>query len=39
VDSKDEIPKTHYDSDYWGYEFTMPACDVIITAEIVGGFF
>lgn len=29
-----EIGKSHYDSDYWGYSFTMPEEDVLITAEI-----
>lgn len=28
-----EIEKTHYDSDYWGYSFIMPARDVLITAK------
>ena len=27
-----EIAKTHFDSDYWGYSFTMPDQDVTITA-------
>lgn len=26
----DEIPMTYYDSDYWGYEFVMPAEDITI---------
>ena len=26
----EEIPMTHYDSDYWGYEFVMPAEDITI---------
>ena len=30
-----EIEKTHYDSDYWGYTFTMPAQDVKITCEFI----
>lgn len=28
-----EIVKTHYDSDYWGYSFVMPDKDVQITAR------
>ncbi len=28
-----EIPMTHYDSDYWGYSFTMPKKDVLVTAR------
>ena len=28
-----EIGKSHYDSDYWGYSFIMPDNDVRITAE------
>ena len=28
-----EIGKTHYDSDYWGYSFIMPDKDVLITAK------
>ena len=28
-----EIGKTHYDSDYWGYSFIMPEKDVLITAR------
>ena len=28
-----EISKTHYDSDYWGYSFPMPDKDVLITAR------
>ena len=28
-----EIEKTHYDSDYWGYSFVMPDKDVQITAR------
>ena len=28
-----EINKTHYDSDYWEYSFTMPERDVLISAE------
>ena len=27
-----EIGKTHYDSDYWGYSFIMPNHDVLVTA-------
>ena len=27
-----EIEKTHYDSDYWGYSFIMPEKDVVVTA-------
>ena len=27
-----EIGKTHYDSDYWGYSFIMPDHDVTVTA-------
>ena len=29
-----EIGKSHYDSDYWGYSFVMPEEDVLITAKI-----
>lgn len=32
-----EIPKTHYDSDYWGYSFIMPQSDIEITIEVIGG--
>ena len=32
----EEIERTHYDSDYWGYTFVMPAEDVIVTAEFTG---
>ena len=28
-----EFDKTHSDSDYWGYSFTMPDKDVVITAK------
>ena len=28
-----EIGKTHYDSDYWGYSFVMPEKDVLVTAR------
>lgn len=28
-----EIGKTHYDSDYWGYSFIMPDHDVLVTAR------
>ena len=28
-----EIEKTHYDSDYWGYSFIMPNRDVTVTAR------
>ncbi len=28
-----ELEKTHNDSDYWGYSFTMPDKDVVITAK------
>ena len=28
-----EIGKTHYDSDYWGYSFIMPEKDVTVTAR------
>ena len=28
-----EIPKSHYDSDYWGYSFIMPDHDVRVTAR------
>ena len=28
-----EISKTHYDSDYWGYSFVMPEKDVTVTAR------
>ena len=33
------LVRTHYDSDYWGYTFTMPSQDVIIEVHVVGGFF
>ena len=26
----EQIPMTHFDSDYWGYKFTMPAQDIVI---------
>ncbi len=29
-----EIGKTHYDSDYWGYSFIMPDKDVLVTARV-----
>ena len=29
-----EITKSHSDSDYWGYTFTMPDADVKVTAEM-----
>lgn len=29
----EEIEKSHYDSDYWGYSFTMPQKDVNVTAK------
>lgn len=32
VDGK-EIEKSHYDSDYWGYSFTMPQKNVSVTAK------
>ncbi len=28
-----EIEKSHYDSDYWGYSFTMPDNDASVTAK------
>ncbi len=28
-----EIIKSHFDSDYWGYSFVMPDKDVLVTAE------
>ena len=28
-----EIGKTHYDSDYWGYSFLMPERNVLVTAK------
>ena len=28
-----EISKTHYDSDFWGYSFTMPEKDVLVSAR------
>lgn len=28
-----EIGKSHYDSDYWGYSFIMPEKDVTVTAR------
>lgn len=33
----EEIPKSHYDSDYWGYEFTMPGHDVTVEVTAVSG--
>ena len=30
---EEELKKTHSDSDYWGYSFTMPDKDVVITAK------
>ncbi|MBQ7172973.1 MAG: hypothetical protein IJR88_02510 [Clostridia bacterium] len=29
----EEIAKSHYDSDYWGYSFTMPVHDVTVTCR------
>ena len=29
----EEIVKSHYDGDYWGYTFTMPERDVLVTAK------
>ncbi len=34
----EKIDRTHFDSDYWGYTFTMPDHDVIITTKTVNGF-
>ncbi len=28
-----EIEKTHYDSDYWAYTFTMPSNDAVVSAR------
>ena len=28
-----ELSKSHYDSDYWGYSFTMPDKNVVVTAK------
>ncbi|MBO4873135.1 MAG: hypothetical protein J5496_06950 [Lachnospiraceae bacterium] len=28
-----EINKSHYDSDYWGYTFVMPESEVLVTAK------
>ena len=28
-----ELSKSHYDSDYWGYSFVMPEKDVLVTAK------
>ena len=28
---REEIAKSHYDSDYWGYSFTMPKKNVTVT--------
>lgn len=33
-----EISKSHYDSDYWGYSFTMPDVDSDMHIQIVSGF-
>ena len=33
LDDGSEIWKSHSDSDYWEYAFTMPDRDVVITAE------
>lgn len=29
----EEIAKSHYDSDYWGYSFTMPNKNVTVTCR------
>ena len=29
----EELERTHYDSDYWGFMFTMPDHDVVITVK------
>lgn len=34
----EEIPQTHYDSDYWAYSFTMPGHAVTVRIEVVDGF-
>lgn len=33
LDNEKEVQKSHYDSDYWGYSFTMPSKDVLVTAK------
>ena len=33
-----KIQKSHYDSDYWGYTFTMPSEDVTVTLTTEDGF-
>ena len=33
LDNEKEVQKSHYDSDYWGYSFTMPSKDVVVTAK------
>ncbi len=32
----EEVARTHYDSDYWGFMFTMPDHDVVITVKFSG---
>lgn len=32
-----KISRTHFDSDYWGYEFVMPEEDVIIELDVDGS--
>lgn len=36
VDGK-KIERSHYDSDYWGYEFVMPNHDVTVEIKPVNG--
>lgn len=33
----EKLKKTHYDSDYWGYNFEMPKEDVTIEIKVVDG--
>lgn len=33
----EELERTHYDSDYWGFMFTMPDHDVVITVKFSSG--
>jgi hypothetical protein len=28
--NNERVPRSHYDSDYWGFEFTMPEEDVVL---------
>ena len=33
-----KIPKTHYDSDYWGFMFVMPNRHITLNVKVVDGF-